>query len=502
MRREVSPLRLASRCIFENAIGIALTPTLAVDEAGGKFTLEFYPLANGTQNGPITIDLLPPAIHMGAGGAEGIVNQWLIPLVADMLFTATKSSLTSTLWSGGPKLQDVLIGAHIAQSSGGGIIVNPSIPDITTIITGLISTLATGVSVPITSTLDLGLANDGGRLGVRLSGSQAFNVGDYPLSMLFGAPTAWGADFDSGAAVYLFDSSGGNFTFNPGLVVAGLGLGLTGQDDAPLIKTSGFRLGGVRLYSFFHGEFGSGFVFDSPGAGVELDGLGLPLGQATGGNVGGNNPVAASLLQSDGGDNNSGDTQSVNPAVDVAAWYWAAPQGDGSFHILFQDNDQPIWIGVHAQFGPIYIDQIGLVPNGNTSVSLVLDASVKIDGLTGEVDELGVTIPYNSLTTPGNWSLDLKGIALSFQGPEVTIAGALLKNDSGPAIEYDGMLLVQVTEFGIVAVGAYSKPTDAQGGYTSIFIFAGVFIVIGIPPVDRDRRLRPGRGLQPRADRS
>lgn len=468
---------------LENAIGIALTPTLAVDEAGGKFTLEFYPLANGTQNGPITIDLLPPAIHMGAGGAEGIVNQWLIPLVADMLFTATKSSLTSTLWSGGPKLQDVLIGAHIAQSSGGGIIVNPSIPDITTIITGLISTLATGVSVPITSTLDLGLANDGGRLGVRLSGSQAFNVGDYSLSMLFGAPTAWGADFDSGAAVYLFDSSGGNFTFNPGLVVAGLGLGLTGQDDAPLIKTSGFRLGGVRLYSFFHGEFGNGFVFDSPGAGVELDGLGLPLGQATGGNVGGNNPVAASLLQSDGGDNNSGDTQSVNPAVDAAAWYWAAPQGDGSFHILFQDNDQPIWIGVHAQFGPIYIDQIGLVPNGNTSVSLVLDASVKIDGLTGEVDELGVTIPYNSLTTPGNWSLDLKGIALSFQGPEVTIAGALLKNDSGPAIEYDGMLLVQVTEFGIVAVGAYSKPTDAQGGYTSIFIFAGVFIVIGIPPV-------------------
>ena len=108
---------------------------------------------------------------------------------------------------------------------------------------------------------------------------------------------------------------------------------------------------------------------------------------------------------------------------------------------------------------------------------------VKIDGLTGEVDELGVTIPFKSLTTPGDWTLDLKGIALGFQGPEITIAGALLKNDSGPAIEYDGMLLVQITEFGIVAVGAYSKPTDAQGGYTSIFIFAGVFIIIGIPPV-------------------
>jgi hypothetical protein len=468
---------------LENAIGIALTPTLAINEAGGKFTLEFYPLANAGVNGPITIDLVPPAVHMGAGGAIGLVNQWLIPLVADMLFTATKSHLSSPLWTGGPILQNVLIGAHIAQSGGGGIVVNPTIPDITTIITGLVSTLATGVSVPVSSTLNLALANDGGRLGVRLSGAQAFIVGDYSLSLLFGAPTAWGAEFDSGAAVYLFTTSGGNFTFNPGLVVAGLGLELTGQDDAPLIKTSGFRLGGARLYSFFHAEFGNGFVFDSPGAGIELDALGLPLGQATGGNVGGDNPVAASLLQSNGGDNNSGDTQTVNPAVDVAAWYWAGPTGDATFHVLVQGNNAPIWIGVHAQFGPIYIDQIGLVLNGNTSVSLVLDASVKINGLTGEVDELGVTIPFKSLTTPGDWSLDLKGIALSFQGPEITIVGALLKNDSGPAVEYDGMLLVQVTEFGIVAVGAYSKPTDAQGGYTSIFIFAGVFIVIGIPPI-------------------
>jgi hypothetical protein len=100
----------------------------------------------------------------------------------------------------------------------------------------------------------------------------------------------------------------------------------------------------------------------------------LPLGQAMGGNVGGDNPVAASLLQSNGGDNNSGDTQTVNPAVDVAAWYWAGPTGDATFHVLVQDNNAPIWIGVHAQFGPIYIDQIGLVLNGNTSVSLVLDA--------------------------------------------------------------------------------------------------------------------------------
>ena len=250
---------------LQNAIGIALTPTLAIAETGGKFQLEFYPLANGGVNGPITIDLLPPAVHMGAGGALGIVNQWLIPLVADMLFTATKSSLSSPLWSGGPTLQNVLIGAHIAQAGGGGIVVNPAIPDITTIITGLISTLATGVSVALSSTLNLALANDGGRLGIRLYGSQAFDVGDYSLSLLFGAPPA-GARISIPAPrstcsivrrkLHIQSRPGG----------CGLGLGLTGQDDAPLIKTSGFRLGGVRLYSFFHGEFGNGFVFDSPAA--------------------------------------------------------------------------------------------------------------------------------------------------------------------------------------------------------------------------------------------
>ncbi len=468
---------------LDAALGINLEPTLAVSENGSKFQLEFYPLASGAGNGPIAIDFIPPAVHLGTGGAAQLINQWLIPLVADTLFTAVQSKLSNTLWTGGPKLQDVLIGAHVAQASGGGVVVNPSLPDITTMVTGLVSTLANGVSIPVTSTLNLAFTNDAGRLGVRIYGEQDFAAGDFSLNLLFGAPTEWGAGFDKGVAVYLFDASGSTFTFNPGLLVAGFGLGLTGQNDAPLVNTSGFRLGGIRLYSFFHGEFGSGFSFDSPGGGVELDALGIPLGQATGPNVGGNNPVAASLLQSNGGDSNAGDTQPVNPGIDIAAWYWDAPKGDATFHILFQDSDQPIWIGVHAQFGPIYIDQIGLIPNGTTSVSLVLDATVKINGLSGEVDELGVTIPLKSLTSPGDWTLDLKGIAISFTSPGVTIAGALLKNDSGPAIEYDGMLLVQVTEFGIVAVGAYSKPSDAQGGYTSIFIFAGVFIVIGIPPV-------------------
>ena len=473
---------------LQEAIDIPLTPTLSFTESGGNFQLELYPLASGAGNtfstGPITIDFIPPALHMATGGPVALIEQFLVPLVGNTLLAAVKDKFSTTLWSGGPTVQAVLTGSQIAVPQGGGLVINPSFPSITSLVTGLISTLASGVKLPLTSTLNLYLANDAGRLGVRLQGSQDFTIGDFDLSMLFGAPTEWGATFDAGVSVYLFSVAGGNFTFNPGITAAGLGLGLAGANDGPLVNSNGFRIGGVRLYSFFRGEFASGFNFDSPGVGAEIDKLGLPLSQATGGNVGGNNPVASGLLGGGGdGGNGGGDTQPPNPGIDVAAWYWDAPAGDSTFHILFSGNDQPIWIGIHAQLGPVYLDQIGIILNGNTSASLVLDATVKVGPLTGQVDELGVTIPFKSLMHPSDWTLDLKGLALSFQTTGVTIAGALLKNDSGGYIEYDGMLLIQITEFGLVAVGAYAKPKDAQGDYTSVFIFAGLFITLGYPPI-------------------
>ena len=476
---------------LQDAIGIDLVPTLSLRENGTNFQLEFYPLATGGGNGPITIDFIPPAIHMGAGGPVALIEQWLVPLVADTLLAAFKSEYSTPLWSGGPQLQSVLTGSHVAVPGGGGLIVNPAFPGITAVATGLLATLCNGVKLPLPGTLKVSLVNTSGRLGVRIQGNEDFPIGEYLLSMRFGAPTAWGSTFDAGVTVYLFDFSSSTFTFNPALLAAGFGLGLTGQNDGPLINTSGFRIGGVRLYSFFEwSQISGSFKLSSPGVGVEIDKLGLPLSQATGGNVGGNNPVASGLLGGGGdGGNSGGDTQPVNPAIDISAWYWstapsgAIPAGDGTFHILFAGSDGPIWIGIHAQLGPIYLNQIGILLNGNVSASLVLDATVKVGPLTGQVDQLGVTIPFKSLRTPGDWTLDLKGLALSFQTPGVEIAGALLKNDSGGVVEYDGMLLVKITEFGLVAVGAYSKPKDASGDYTSVFIFAGLFIVLGIPPV-------------------
>ena len=119
-------------------------------------------------------------------------------------------------------------------------------------ITGLLSTLATGVKLPLTSTLNLYLVNDSANSACRIQGSQDFPIGDYDLAMLFWRAYCVGSEFDAGVTVYLFQTGGGNFTFTPESRRRP-GPGPDRPNDAPLVNSNGFRIGGVRLYSFFYG---------------------------------------------------------------------------------------------------------------------------------------------------------------------------------------------------------------------------------------------------------
>ena len=111
----------------------------------------------------------------------------------------------------------------------------------------------------------------------------------------------------------------------------------------------------------------------------------------------------------------------MNPGVDLEAWAWKQP-----FKIKFGGSDTILWIGVHRAFGPIHIDQVGLEIT-STDVALLIDGSVKVAGLTAQAHELTVSVPYKHVGDPSQWSLDLKGLALSFEGPSVTVAGAWSK---------------------------------------------------------------------------
>ncbi|HYK35314.1 DUF6603 domain-containing protein [Alloacidobacterium sp.] len=478
---------------LQDAIHLDLAPKVHAGFASNQFVFDLDPLATTTADGPLVVHISPTPGVSGGGDVLSLLTSWLMPLAGNVLLgvPTIAAKLAAPLWTGSSiKLQDLLAGAHLIDIASPTFIKTP-FPDLVSIATGLIETLATHVSVTLSTTLKLSLVSDNHkgtqRLGVALQGSIPFQAGSYDLSILFGAPASWNSgssQLDEGIVFYIFNAEA-QFTFNPGLYAVGLGFGITGQDDGPLINTDEFRLGGVRTYVFFDCEFGNGLQFgafdngSSFGAGLELDALGLPLGAATSGGAGGN-PVASSLLSQGGG---SGDSKPTNPGVDVAVW--AGAPDDGKFHVMFGDKrDQPLWIGVHSSFGPIYIDQLG-VQIGNDpdhTLGLLIDGSVKVDGLLAQVDQLTLQAPIGDLGNLHKWSIDLLGLAVSFQDPGITLAGGLLKNP-GPPIEYDGMLLIRVTQFGFVAVGAYSTPGQGTDTYTSLFVFVAVFATIGIPPI-------------------
>ncbi|HEY6489867.1 MAG: DUF6603 domain-containing protein [Terracidiphilus sp.] len=471
---------------LSGAIHLDVAPKIHAGYAANRFTLDLDPLATTTSDGPLLIEISPTPGISGGIDPIALLTSWLMPLAGDVLLgvPAIAVKLTTPLWTGAPvTLQQLLVGAQLVDSGSPTFIKTP-FADPVSIATGLIETLATNVTINLTSTLSLSLVQDNNtgkpRFGVALKGQIPFEAGSYELSIQFGAPAAWNSGashLDEGIVFYLFDA--GTLQFNPGLYAVGLGFGITGQDDSPLINTSDFRLGGVDVYVFFDCEFSGGIQFQKFGAGLELASLGIPLGAATSGGAGGN-PVASSLLAQGGG---GGDAQPANPGVDVSVW--AGAPDDGKFHVMFGDvKDQPLWIGVHASFGPIYIDQLGIQVGNDAdhSVGLLIDGSVKVDGLLAQVDQLTLTAPIKDLGNLSKWTIDLLGLAVSFESPGITLAGGLLKNP-GPPIEYDGMLLIQVTEFGFVAVGAYSTPTDGQDTYTSLFVFVAVFATIGIPPI-------------------
>ena len=295
---------------------------------------------------------------------------------------------------------------------------------------------------------------------------------------------------NGGITLYLFDPTLTKPILD--LSLKGVGVGFTGN-NGPLIDTSFLRTGRIGGYLFLEIDLQDfTLVSNSLGAGIEIDQFGIPLGQALGGAAGGSsNPVASSLLQSDGG-SGGGQTNSVNPAVDL----WASYIG-GNFTVKVQNGTGAIWIGIHQKFGPIYIDQVGLEITGNSDVALVVDGSVQVAGFTVQADELGIQMPLNALASPAKWSLDLRGLAVSYSGDGVSISGGLLKA-AGAIVEYDGMLSVSIAGKGFTAVGSYARPTFQGDTYTSLFIFVSLPIVLGGPPFFFVTGLGGGAGINRR----
>ncbi|HVT99728.1 MAG TPA: DUF6603 domain-containing protein, partial [Acidobacteriaceae bacterium] len=425
-----------------------------VAKAGLSLNLNLMPAVKAVPK--LTIEFSGGKFQIGIDvGTTDVVGDLLLPLAADLVMTAEKSAFGTPIWTGGPTVLQLLQDAKLATSTGD---VATPLPSVVDIVSGLATGLATQASFNV-GDLKIAFVSQGSQIGVRLTGSQSIPNDEVDLSVQFG-----NTDFsNSGLTVWVLNGN----QFAPSLDVRGLGIKLGGASGGPLINSSGFRLQDIGGYIFFTFDG----ALNNLGGALDAHGVGLPLNQLGGSNDGGN-AVASSLLE--GMKAPSGDPNPVNPAVDVLLSYI-----DGMFDITL-GGKSPIWIGVHRAFGPVYIDQLG-VEWDNSSASMLVDASIQVGGLTVQAYELSLTAPFKSLREPENWKLDLMGLALGIDAGPVSIAGGLAKNPGNP-IDYDGMLSAVVAGIGFTVVGAYSRPADSQGSYTSLFIFVSLPIPLGGPP--------------------
>ncbi len=458
-------------------IGLPVTPRVEVELATPgalHFTARLLPLAAGTDDGPLVIRLAPDfGVDVGPATPERILLDWALPLVVEVAVSAAHDALARPLWTGGPTLDVALQDAKVLTSTGQ--VAHP-LPNVWEMLTGALAAAASLLDLPL-GDLHLKLVDRSGRIGLALQGFQDIPLGELDLSVRFGAPASWGSAAAEGLVVYLFEVTPDGADFNVGIELHGVGVSLSHTDGTALVNESLLRLGGVRVYLFMDLETKAGLQVEHAGAGLELTGFGIPLGAAMGG--GGGNPVARNLLQSGG---TPGDQQPVNPTTDLDVWYWDNPASPGGpLHVLIGGQGGVLWIGVHAGFGPVHIEQIGIGLT-STAASLLIDGGVSVAGLSAEVDDLSITVPFAHLSDPSQWTLDLKGLAVGYSGPAISIAGGLVKFD-GPPLEYDGMLLVKIASIGAIVIGSYAVVGSGADEYTSFAIFGGVFVPIGIPPI-------------------
>ncbi len=281
-----------------------------------------------------------------------------------------------------------------------------------------------------------------------------------------------GHENDGGVFVGVVRASGNDLTFEPTLAVNGVGLRV-GKLSGPLLDF-GITVESVALHTY--AEIGLAGVTGA-GAQLQLTNLAVAASGASGGNS-----IAAGIVADTG-------PQPPKPAFSPALA--VQKHGDDPVRVTLRAGDGagPWWIAIQKGFGPLYLEQIGFgveMPQQRVdSISLFLDGSVSMFGLTCAVDDLQITylVSKNDFFNPASWDIDLAGLAVSADMSGIVIAGGLLKNVSQNGdIEYLGMLLARFGVYGITIYGGYGEATDNQGKFVAFFAVGAIVGPIGGPP--------------------
>jgi hypothetical protein len=456
--------------------GVTLRPRLHAWLAADGLAVELAPLPD--TDATFVVPLAPTPAAPTAAQLVELAEAWVVPLAATLLLQSAAPWLDNPLWSGAGKTgKQLLIDAGVADAALAVKAV--PLPDPPTLLLDALKGL-TGASIPLPGGLTAAVATDGSYVGLQASGEVDIPAGDFDVKLRLGAPASLGApwgDDGAGPALFLLDETDPAHPKAMALLrLGGFGAAVTKSGDAPLIDTSGFRLGGAAAYVagdiplFGASAFARPAQFDGA---VELEQLGLPISPS--GDAG--NPIASSLLRSGG----SGDTAPANPPLDLIVY-----GGSRGWGITFNGKPQAR-LDVHRTFGPLHIDDVLIGYDGTPTTpgrfTVGVDGGVSISGLDVEVDQLSLAIPLRHPAEPSQWAIDLAGLAVSYQTSAVSIAGGLIKRAAaGGGIEYDGALTVAVAGRGLSAIGSYAQPGTGTDRYTSLFVFVVVSAPLGGPP--------------------
>ena len=263
--------------------------------------------------------------------------------------------------------------------------------------------------------------------------------------------------------------------FTPSLVVNGVGLRI-GKTSGPLLDV-GLTLESIALHAYAAIDGGG-----VRGGGVQLQftNLAVPTGGAKG-----DNGIAQGVMR------DSGPTPpkpSFSPALAIQQ------HGTDPVSVTLRagDGDGPWWIAIQKGFGPLYLEQIGFgatMPQGRLErISLLMDGSVSMFGLTCAVDDLQITYIVqsgghtNDFFSPDAWAVDLAGLAVTADIAGVSIAGGLHKQTTEKGTEYLGMLLGRFGVYGITIYGGYGEGEQDHKKFTAFFAVGAVNGPIGGPP--------------------
>ena len=422
----------------------------------------------------------------------------LVPLLAAIATESLQDALATSAGAGGQTVGDLFEGVLLHQVGAAGHERWAPVPDlldpaallgrIVALVHNVVEAYAPALDLgPATLRADASIAGTAVTVALQLSiagGNTWWIVGSGDLRVGVEVATDWLALPESagGAAFALtIDPAAADPLRNVTVAIRGLTLRVAGSEGGDLIDL-GVRIRSIALSAAFDPEPPTLY-----GGRLQLDRLAIPIGAGGGGNA-----VASKMLDSDSTGGGTGDTQRPAPAVSPDLSLVSRGGGPIQVDLRAGEGDGPWWLALQAQLGPVYVEQVGfgVLRSGGTVVRLrlLVDGGVSLAGLTVQVDDLELRLPWPEPWDVSHWELDLAGLAVGYESSSVSLAGALIRNPPervGDPPSYLGMVTIKAAGFGINAFGGFGVfpvPNSPTETYVSFFVIAALHAPLGGVP--------------------